>query len=216
MKDKRISSLFGMNNKALRFFLLFFVILTSSLPVMAYNSLSYWFSEGNAVAFWTYSPKYCCTVFGNDPVFSAQFPQAISYAKSQWEAVTTTVSYNSLSPNIPCYAGTRDELAEASLAVVYPMLAAVLGSSSHYTYANYNGTLKEIKTQNSQQILRVVKTDDTYDYYKKVCLHEFGHAMGWLNHSTNPIDMMGGNSTNCDYLHAGEKNHLQQIYLLYP
>ena len=220
MKSKTSNPFSARNPGALKYFLMFFAVFSIffvSFPVKAYNSLSCWYSDGNAVAFWSYSPKYNCTVFGNDPVFSAKFPQAVSYAKDAWETVTTTVSYNSLSSNIPCYGGTRAEiLAGTGKDMPESQLGVTVGSSTHYTYASYNGSLKEIKTQNSQQKVYIVKTGATYDYYQKVCLHEFGHAMGWLNHSTNPIDMMGGNSTNCNYLHVGEKNHLQQIYLLYP
>ncbi|MBQ6293807.1 MAG: hypothetical protein IJK77_08070 [Lachnospiraceae bacterium] len=191
-------------------------VITYDQTAKAYAILSYWDSTGNSVAFWSFSPAYSRTTFGNDAAFASQFQQALTYAVNQWSSVTCSITYNS-SPNvsIPVFGGTRPEILDGTGYTVLPNEAGVtVGASIFYTYASYNGSLKTVKKQVNQQKVYIVNSNGTFNYYKHLCLHEMGHAMGWLDHSTTVSAVMYGN-VNTYTLTPNEKNHLHQIYDTY-
>ena len=191
-------------------------VVTYNQSAKAFATLSYWDSTGNSVAFWSFSPAYSRTTFGNDAVFASQFPQALTYAVNQWSSVTCSITYYySQDVSIPVYGGTRAEiLSGTGYNVISEYAGVTVGASIFYTYASYNGSLKTVKKQVNQQKVYIVNSNSTFNYYKFLCLHEIGHAMGWLDHSTTPYAVMYGND-NTYALTPNEKNHLNQIYDTY-
>ncbi len=47
---------------------------------------------------------------------------------------------------------------------------------------------------------------------KKTYLHEAGHSLGWLGHSSNSNDIMYPISSSVKKLTSRDKNHLTQVY----
>ena len=52
----------------------------------------------------------------------------------------------------------------------------------------------------------------TADEYKKTCVHEFGHALGFFGHASSTSAVMYHKGHSNYQLQGLEKNHLMQVY----
>lgn len=58
----------------------------------------------------------------------------------------------------------------------------------------------------------IVDMNRTDAQYKNTCLHEFGHALGWMGHSHSSSDVMYFVGSTITTLTNADKRHIRQVY----
>ena len=58
----------------------------------------------------------------------------------------------------------------------------------------------------------IVDMNRTTAQYKNTCLHEFGHALGWMGHSASSSDIMYSVGSSSTTLTNADKRHIRQVY----
>ena len=56
---------------------------------------------------------------------------------------------------------------------------------------------------------------DPSNKYKGIAMHEMGHVLGWLAHSTTSTDVMYDIPNSVTSLTTRDKDHITQIYKLF-
>ena len=71
-------------------------------------------------------------------------------------------------------------------------------------------------TKSGKKITKVIGAifdlDRTTAQYKNTCAHEFGHALGWMGHSSNSNDVMYAYASSITTLTNVDKRQIRQIY----
>ena len=123
----------------------------------------------------------------------------------------------------PEYADSYFEDSSHDDAIAHTMLEESDETSVHYVSYNGNGGYR-VKALNKAIIIPFTdfvnnpekianKTLTLQQYYNKVIAHEFGHALGWYGHSSDPTCLMYAyNSTPVTAPDSKSFTHLSQIY----
>ena len=146
------------------------------------------------------------------------FDSSLSSSVSSWNTVlgTNIYSSSSSSSNIRAYGGTANQLMSAGFTVSSDVLGNYWYKSKYYEgYWMYNNT--EPKTSYVITSAELILIDDlnSSTNYMKPALHELGHCLGWIGHSTNAYDVMYWNNSSIVEVYSltnRDKNHLSQVY----
>ena len=209
--------------KILRLIISASICITASVTAFSSTSssvnlgtLSYWESDSSSIGRWSSTPKVYR--FPLNSSFSSTFISCVSAAKTQWNTnagIGLTITDSSSQANIHCYGGTAEEIAEQT-----GKTAASLSGHSGMTYYN-SKTLEGTYTYGSSTkkgyifsdvLVVVLDLDRDAAYTKKTTIHEIGHALGWMGHSSNSSNVMYQGSTTETTLTTADKRHLQQVY----
>ena len=182
-----------------KIFAIFFAIslLTLSVRAKAYEVLNcqYWYSDSNSVGRWAFSPTITSVKLNDNEAFG--FVSAYLYAKDAWNNAGISLAHtSSTSANIVCYGGTASEIYERtgfSLSDTTTGLTSY--SSTMYKYLNYNGTQYNLRNM-SRATVMIKDRGATLNQYKKTTMHEMGHALGWMGHSSYSTDVMYASSSS--------------------
>ena len=177
--------------------------------------LNYWYSNSNAIACWQTTPKVFSYNFSYNTGFF--FDNAVNFAESQWTnaglSIDTTASTNH---DIYILGGSKtylettfgisldDNIDGLTTYYIIPFCSIVYNGNMNKTGYYFDGLVTSYIIDNSSNsIMSRINT---------TAAHELGHAIGWLGHSTNPLDIMyiyGGSETNLTFR---DKIHLTQFY----
>jgi len=192
----------------------------------AVHTLSCWYSDGTSIAYWRSTPTiYLCYLDGN-----SSFNSAMNTAANRWGSALgksysceNTTSTSARSNAIIFYGGeyttlkNRAGFTDADLTGTNQLpvagVALVYRGSDGNSYQTNAGL-----TINGGYITRVSGaildngSNSASSSYLHTCIHELGHALGWLDHSANPSDIMYELNTTTTTLTSRDINHLKQIY----
>lgn len=196
-----------------------FFMFSFATTALAASSVSVWYSDKNYVSYTPYDGSYYVYNLSSNSSFGTSFQNAVSRARSQWNAVlpigVTETSFNYALSYV--YGGTRSQLIDS-----FPDLSS---SNTGLTYpyrtgesvnVNYNGSSKTVYTLQTGCKMCVVEISGrTENAYKNTAIHEMGHLFGWNGHSSNSSDIMYGYATEITTLTTRDKTHLKQIYTLF-
>lgn len=190
------------------------VTLITSTAAFA-KELNYWYSDGYQIGkvanrnVWSYNYS--------DGLSDSDFLTYLNHAMTQWSdaSISTWHENESSSSTIWVYSGDRDTLEnlEPGLknlsAVTVPKDYQQDGSHTYQGVTKYNYKIKKIHVYVPKQPFYYFWGDNNY---KHAFTHEFGHALGWFNHSTDKNDVMHKDPSSKITLTNRDKNHLSQNY----
>lgn len=172
-------------------------------------------NESNRVACWPASVKvYQGNVAGGS--LSSDVIQACSTAMSQWSlelgVLITRVSTEDAA-DIVIYGGTREEFIGQNKPPKNEFAGATTESrlGNPVGYYLYNNSAKILYESEGATTHIYHENGMSLDDYKKVYIHELGHALGYLGHSPVETDVMYYEPTTYT-LSEGEIAYLEQFY----
>lgn len=189
---------------------------TSLAATSSLGTLSCWYSDSDYIARWD---KSSITVYSNklNSNGSFYFSMGMYLACGKWDDVLgITISSSSYDTSAPIkfYGGTQNEV---SAYADFTISSSING----ITKLNYNPYIEGIwKYGNtsktglliSSAVGYIIDKDHTTDEYENTCIHELGHALGWLGHSSNSSDIMYSYGSSVTTLTTRDSEHLSQVY----
>ncbi|MGM9640014.1 MAG: hypothetical protein ACI3V3_01445 [Faecousia sp.] len=196
------------------------VVASFSFTVSAQGTgvdLTYWYSDASDIGY--FSSASISVYAGSNSSWNALSPANIkSYAQSafsSWSFTGRSASYVGSQQSAKLAIGgiTSTEASQAgipsnALGVTYP--------NRTYVFDGYYGTaIKKIYKVTSADIVLIERSvlGNSTSNYKKVLIHELGHAFGYFGHYSGgnimPVDFSGITSTTPS---TNEKHHLKQTY----
>ncbi|WP_134704914.1 matrixin family metalloprotease [Ammoniphilus sp. YIM 78166] len=182
------------------------------------GTLSYWYdSTSNNIYRWTYQPAFWSTeadTWFKDNGYN--FTSWVTNSMTQWGSVRTSYGVdNSSDAQILVYGGTYNTLKNYFSPLSSSADGATVWSPSPVYEGewNYNGSLKGGSYLRGAKVYIVGdKWFKTNSKYHNTVLHEFGHAIGWVGHSSSSSDVMYDTNTSITTLTTRDKNHLVGVY----
>lgn len=182
--------------------------------LLNHTTLDCWYSDSNEVAYWASSPTLYVDNNYNMPTF--YFNSGVNSAKSQWTSALSISMQSSTQElaRIKCYGSTAADL--------YTRFGVVFddncGGLTYTTYVSnsvsttyWGGNRKTIRQLNRATIYVPYKEISYSDQIDTV-VHEFGHALGYLGHSSSKTDVMYYKVQSSYTLKASDISHLAQFY----
>ena len=188
-------------------FMLLSVVAYAIVPDL--GNLSYWYSDEALIGKWLDTPSIYSTSVESSPN-SATVASWVSIARTQWAnariATTTTTSSSTASINV--YAGKLNSL--RPLCPNLDQFSAGYTETTRSTYGKYHYQGIE-KTRVTISKGKVYICTDLTSYPATVAVHEIGHALGWIGHTTDSTSVMNRSASPNNVLTTIDKNHISQI-----
>lgn len=181
------------------------------------GTLQYWESNGSTIGRWKLQTikVYANKLNANGGFY---FGQGMSEGATKWSnalGVTVKSSVASSYSNSPIifYGGTA---AEINITGKVTFQAGDNGRTYYTTRTQEGSWVNNSTTKTGYTITKItgyiVDNDREIDNYRKTCLHELGHALGWFGHSTNTTDVMYSKGSDVTVLTTRDVRHLSQVY----
>lgn len=197
----------------------FLLTILLTVPALATETVSYWYSDKSSVGYTPYDGSYYIYNYSDNETFKSYFQTAVDRACSQWNNVlpigVSETSFNYAVSYV--YGGTYDQLVD-----IFPDLSS---TNTGLTYPERSGDSVKIKYDGSNKTVYILeaaskmcvvqRSGRTLDGYKKTAIHEMGHLFGWLGHSSSSSDVMYASASEVTTLTTRDKRHLKQIYDLF-
>ena len=196
-----------------------FVSALYNQTAIAYEEIDYWYSNEDSIGTWVSIPTIRGKFLGcsfSAPLMENYFNNAFNHSRQEWASagINTTFHFGTItSANIACYGGTRTQIQVETGVYVDTMYAGLTTySCSFLAYLSYGGAIKKLyKMSTGVKVLLPYRPGVAEQGYKNVMLHELGHALGWIGHSTNNGDVMYSFENGNIYLTLRDKRHLKQV-----
>jgi hypothetical protein len=186
-------------------------------------TLSYWYSNENAIGKWLIAPTLYYEKRNNNADF--KFAVGIVAGREAWaSALNVNITYTGgeSTAKIKYYGGNAaDILAIGIFGPIPPDIGGLTNwGVNDWSVNYYDGGIYKYGSQTKN--LRIAKnvvgylldfgSGVTESEYKMMAIHEMGHAMGWRGHASDSSWIMYASYTSVTTLKSGEINHLKQIY----
>ena len=172
-----------------------------------------WYSNTDEIGRWTSTPTISSIKLNTNSSF--YFEDGYSRARSQWgnAGIATTDNGTSTSSNIVCYGGTSNQIysstgyqTPSNITGITHIIATLTNTRLEYgglTYKIYNISHSDVY---------ILDIGNNTNQTKNTLIHEVGHALGWIGHSTLSSDVLYEYNTEIITLTTRDKNHLVQMY----
>ncbi|NLL95696.1 MAG: matrixin family metalloprotease [Clostridiaceae bacterium] len=168
-------------------------------------NLQYWYSDFNGIAHYEDDPKFTVRPCTGSP---SSFEDDVLAAYNDWHWAGIPVYYQFNSGDIIVYGGPYDIIKQ-----IYPSFSPNSTGQTEITMFSMNDYYTTPSGNKDGYIMDSAKVYYNTDIAnKKTYLHEAGHSLGWLGHSSNSNDIMYPISSSVKKLTSRDKNHLTQVY----
>lgn len=192
----------------------FGITIVAAVPYK--GTLAHWNADKtNTVGHWSNDIKIYIKNYDSSVV---DLDEMVEYAINQWSntlGVNISITSTKSLADIEVYGGTVEDLQEH-------LKDEDKSMSGHdaltYYYDGYSGYYKNdglVKLELSYTSATVcIKyySEQTETKYKSACVHELGHAFGFIGHSDSSVDVMHKSNVGNYTLTSYDKNHLSQLY----
>ena len=190
--------------------LLCVLLFAQSAFAIGESTLTFWFSDSDKIAYWDSTVYIYCTIAGG-----FYFNDIYAYARQKWSnaGMPTSFTNSSSNANILVFAGTETLIEALSGIDIGPYETGLtVGASTHMYYATYGSYSKSVRKQLAQQKILIPHRNRTENEYKKTTMHELGHALGWMGHSSNEADIMWSGASSLTSLSNRDIKQIIQLY----
>lgn len=194
------------------------VLISQLASAYSIIPIEYWYSNDSKVGHWTSIPEITKIKFNDNSSFYFNFGYA--NARSQWASAGIQTTDNGSSPScvIVCFGGTASELIALGF-----VTSGTLNGVNGYTritdnnlsldaYLGYNNTQKILYELVPTIPVFIVDNGSSLSQTSNTFIHEVGHALGWLGHSTQSSDIMYSYGTEITTLSTRDRLHLSRFY----
>ncbi len=176
------------------------------------TTLTYWYSDSDTALYWQSNPIVYTKKI--DTSSSFYFQEGISSAVSQWTGALN-ISFSSgseSSANFLCYGATKAYFSTYMDVILDSNTVGLTKSTYYPENTTYWGD--QLKTTGRYSIARIyiASVGNNLSTQKEIVVHEYGHALGYLGHSSTSSDVMYPTCHSSFTLKDADKKHLQQFY----
>lgn len=178
-------------------------------------TVSKWYSDDYEVGYWSDSP----TVFISNLSTSFNIVSYVNSAVSKWSSagIPSTITSSPTYASIKFYGGVQSQL----FAIGFAYDPSYLGLTTYDSYTvagtvNYSRPLWKLTSVSTS-----ICVSNYTNLYATAALHEYGHSLGWIGHSTtsssdvmsSKIDIVADETPVAkETLTVNDITHLTQIY----
>ena len=164
-----------------------------------------WYSDAYEVGYWSEAPK---TMFTNLST-SFNISTYVNNAVTTWNRAGISSAITPSNANIRLYGGTRTQLNAVGFWYADDNVGlTTFDDISNVGTVNNYFTLYEFK-KTSASMCDELTTENSK---KQTALHEYGHALGWVGHSSTASDVMYYKVNEATSLSTRDKEQLKQVY----
>lgn len=203
--------------KILSLFVATLILCSSVAHATDIGSLSYWESDDDNIGRWVdKSVMIWSRKLNSNGSFS--YTSAVNSAATKWSsALGIPISFTTTNPyaGVFYFGGTSDEITAYT---GYEMPSNVTGLTNYTSYMKegtrtYNGNKKNSYAFVTVNVFLLDKSRSSIQY-ANTALHELGHAMGWMGHTSTsyPNTVMYPTATTITSLTTCDIRHLSQVY----
>ena len=178
------------------------------------GSLSYWCDvESYFIGNWVSTPKVYIEKI--NPAASFYFLEGCAEAIQAWNSaleINMTETSQPSTADIHVNGGNDEELNELGYHLPSNALGGTWPECFYSGYYLYGSSVKLAAEMTGAVICIKYCQEKTMDEDIQTCVHEFGHALGFLGHTASPLTVMYPYGHSEYELQASEKNHLKQVY----
>ncbi|MBQ0101756.1 MAG: RICIN domain-containing protein [Firmicutes bacterium] len=168
----------------------------------------------NMVAYWDHTPSVF--YYDRTPTNNFNFDISVECALSQWEnalQISFADGYSEINTDISTTSETRDDvfdffdnLAEGTVGVTDNYF--VEGYSYETEWGSKYITIKKLRLTN----MYIISYSYNDNVLKEILSHEYGHALGYIGHSSVSNDVMYYSTHSSYLLKNNDVNHIKQVY----
>lgn len=177
------------------------------------GTLQYWYSDKDAIGKFPDNAFIYGNNFSGKTASQFPFESSVSNAISEWSNAGIPCYTGNAASNILFYGGTRAQLNQLEY---FNYDSGTLGETK---YTSKSVSYTALYQGNAKTVYNFAKINTSICYnssgnsknYKKTALHELGHSLGWMGHSSGEYVMTQG-LKEITSLTQHDKQHLLQVY----
>lgn len=162
-----------------------------------------WYSDSYEVGYWANNPKVFYVQLSSFGVMSY-----LEKAVNKWKnaGISSSITTTTSDASIKFYSGSKAELNGIGFVYNSSIIGLTLVDSA--TVVSNVGSPHKVKKFSavSSSVSKEAK------YHENVTLHEYGHVLGWIGHSTESADVMQKAQQSKTTLTTRDKKQLKQVY----